>query len=74
MPEPDTIYVEFYAVVTKRQDQQFEGLIIIKDVTKLVTGVYDLVKSSFQSTFTNALSHERLTPLNCILNTSQILL
>lgn len=47
-------------------------LMEVFDLTEVYQASSCHLKQEFQSMLTNALSHERLTPLNNIINTSQL--
>ena len=48
-------------------------LMEVFDLTEVYQASSSHLQQEFQSMLTNALSHERLTPLNTIINTSQLI-
>lgn len=55
-------------------NDEFFILLEVQDLTKVIESTLDKLKHHCQVVLTNALSHERMTPLNQILNlSSQIL-
>ena len=49
-------------------------MITVKDISYILAFEKAKLRSSFQQQLTSSLSHEKLTPLNSILNLSEIVL
>jgi hypothetical protein len=49
-------------------------LVFVNDVSNSQTMGLQRIQKYFQTTFTNALSHERMTPLNSMINCSELML
>lgn len=63
----DVVFIKMYRVVV---DGAHHILTFVDDLTEVQALGLNTMQKSFQQTFTNALTHERMTPLNSILNCS----
>jgi len=60
-------------IVQQSIEKNIYFIIYICDISDVHSIGLSKIQKSFQTTFTNALSHERLTPLNSILNMSELI-
>ena len=49
-------------------------LVYVTDISKIQTKGLQRIQKLFQTILTNALSHERMTPLNSMINCSELLI
>lgn len=61
-------------IKTIRLSEATRQLLVISDITYILKSEKSKIKHNFQQQLTASLSHEQMTPLNAILNVSDIML